>query len=408
MKNTVLSVDIGSTSLKAALISDEGQFLDFSRQLFPAAENGGPDYQAAGNWLPAMQQAVKEFGNTINTVCAVCISGNGPTIVAETGETLLWNVQPPDTLSYNQKKTNSLFIPRLDIFRTIFPAVWHNSALIFSGPEYLIWQLTGTAVTILPEKRYREAYWTEEDLETFSIPEKKLPHYVYPSFNAGYIKTQLAASIGLPPDIPVFCGGPDFIVGLIGTGTLYNGTLCDCAGSSEGINFCSTIPLSGKGLLTLPSPLPGQWNTAALIPDSGIRFERFKRLHEKMLGTRISYEQLVTAIIRDKDSDGYKLLDDIAEKVKDAVELVKKAALSAELPWPDHMTVTGGQALNKQWMQLKCNLLNMDLVVKNCAQAELTGDAIVARIGLGDYSDIKQASTVLIHTNTVYQPRKEP
>jgi hypothetical protein len=50
----------------------------------------------------------------------------------------------------------------------------------------------------------------------------------------------------------------------------------------------------------------------------------------------------------------------------------------------------------------------MDLVVKNCAQAELTGDAIVARIGLGDYSDIKQASTVLIHTNTVYQPRKEP
>ena len=85
MKDCILCIDIGTTSLKAAFMSGKPEKVFVSRQKLETGRSN--------EWLPALSRAVKELKekNPECAVEAVCISGNGPTIVSEDGTTLLHN-----------------------------------------------------------------------------------------------------------------------------------------------------------------------------------------------------------------------------------------------------------------------------------------------------------------------------
>ena len=265
MKDAILCVDIGTSSLKAALMPDSPKSIAYARANFMEKDES----KIAREWVGALKQAVEELKQKSpdTGIEAVCISGNGPTVVSNNGLTLLWSKNAPTSVS--DKK--SIWIPRLDAFRKLHTHHWYESDKIFGTPEYLIYRLTGNAVTILPEERFREIYWTEEQLkaEGFSDDEiKKLPPFVKPGTLAGKITKQAAEETGLLEGTLVFCGAPDFVVALIGTDTLDTGMLCDRSGSSEGLNLCTPIPLNSPNIRTMPSIIPGMWNAAVIIPDT--------------------------------------------------------------------------------------------------------------------------------------------
>ena len=140
MDSAIVCADIGTSSLKTALVSKTGAVISYKRKQISNAKN---------SWLNAFINSLKELLSDFSgKICAICISGNGPTLVSETGKILLWNVPTENTI----QKNKSLFIPRLQFFKQMYPSDWNESKFIFSGPEYLIWQLTGNALTILPEK----------------------------------------------------------------------------------------------------------------------------------------------------------------------------------------------------------------------------------------------------------------
>ena len=115
-----------------------------------------------------------------------------------------------------------------------------------------MYALTGNAVTVLPEKRFEPAWWTDDEAARFEIDKKKLPPFVPLGYAAGTLCREYAERLSVPC-IPVFCCGPDFAAALIGTNTLRPGRICDRAGSSEGINLCSDKPVFAEGVRTLPS-----------------------------------------------------------------------------------------------------------------------------------------------------------
>ena len=167
MKFNFLCVDIGTTSLKAALVSDMGQVLSFSKIEFTTNDKS----KIALEWFRALKESISAlkknqieslsenetlFNSETGTlnIDAVCISGNGPTIVSEDGTTLLWNspvaelqnqnassdlqkILPPELF---EKFKHSLFLPRLLAFKNLYSDKFINQ-IIFSGPEYLIWRL---------------------------------------------------------------------------------------------------------------------------------------------------------------------------------------------------------------------------------------------------------------------------
>ena len=96
MKDVVLAVDIGTSSLKAGLICQDGTVIAMTSVPYSAPENR---FVAEG-WIWALKAAVDKLGVGHGVgepveppqIKALAISGNGPTLVSESGLTLRWNV----------------------------------------------------------------------------------------------------------------------------------------------------------------------------------------------------------------------------------------------------------------------------------------------------------------------------
>jgi xylulokinase len=417
MNRAIICADIGTTSLKTAIVDGNGEVVSFSQQFFSLYN----DNYIALAWLPAFCRAVAEMckPHTSSTVypetilsslniCGICISGNGPTITAENGRTLLWNTKIDTNLTDNTNAAHSLFLPRIAAFLRLYPDIRKSGQQICSGPEFLIKQLTGNAVTILPEERYRTAYWTDEQLASAAIERSLLPVFVPPATSAGNLLPEITKRFGLPHTIPVFCGGPDFIAAMVGTNSLSAGKWYDCAGSSEGLNLCTVKPLYSNGILLLPSLITGLWNAAALKAESGCMFENYKQIIEAIYGRSVSYSELISSCLSHPENDGYEVLELIAENFRQMVSVISRTAAANNIKTAPYIIVTGGQAKNPRWMQMKCNAADIPLAVCNCADSELIGDAVMAQTGLGTYHSLQEAAQSLVKIKKIYEPGAQP
>ena len=131
-ETTVLSVDIGTTSLKASIsgvFSHSGIIVMASSRIHYPKTITENKYKESDFWLPSLKEALFDLKNKCNnleqnpfeTLVGICISGNGPTIVSKDGTTLLWNT--PITIDV-PKDCESLFIPRLMQFKYQFKEKW--------------------------------------------------------------------------------------------------------------------------------------------------------------------------------------------------------------------------------------------------------------------------------------------
>ena len=431
----ILCADIGTSSLKTALVDLQGRVLSQYRHSFPKAtcshdEPCSPDFGEnpcctqklfdGEHWLQALVEASinlrKQSPDAV--VEGICISGNGPTLATEQGEIFLWNHPVPATLADEvqhrlaQHKLFSIFLPRLLLFQRLFPQQWAEAATIFSGPEYLIWRLTGSRLTILPEKRFQAAYWSEESLGALEIEGKKLPGFVELGTTAGPLLPAMAEKLGLPEETPVFCGGPDFTVALIGTNTLEPGKLCDRAGSSEGINLClaenpaQALREAGiEGIRVLPSVVPGLFNASVLIPDSGTRFSTLK----KEVAPQMSYQEFVAALLQEPplSQAGLQLMEELAVEVREAYQKLSTVARLTGTRLPPYISTTGGQAKNPQWLQFKSRLVGAAFSITACADAELVGDAVLAYCGLGRFNSIQEGAERLVRIHQTFFPDRD-
>ena len=398
-------IDIGTTSLKAALISECGFVFKSTVVRFSSKEIQNP-FEIANCWKNAFFEAGKNLKVSNYDLVAICISGNGPTLTSVCNNktfTLLWNNNSFSVK--NPIQTKSIFIPRLLLLKENFPEIWQNSEFILSGPEFLIYELTNSKVTILPENRFIQAYWQKEELLEYEISDKLLPDYVPLGYKAGFVKSENLEKLNISGSkkIPVFCGGPDFITALIGTNTLSVGKICDRSGSSEGINLCTDKPIQKEGFRNLPSVIPELFNTSYLLPDTGTRFTQWKNSSE---WKNKPYEACINFLLENKNDKGYKIIFEIANEVKSAFEKIIEQQKLLTNQNDISIICTGGQAKNPSWMQFKSDITKLQLCVTNCPDAELMGNAIIANTQLKNYSSIKEAADKMVICDKKYLPQK--
>ncbi|MGL4981905.1 MAG: hypothetical protein ACRC4W_03450 [Treponemataceae bacterium] len=395
MTNLILCIDIGTTSLKAALINTSGEVFAYNRRVICFLSNITPHV-----WFDALACSCKDLFSQLHEpfeIIAISISGNGPTL-AQQDFLLLWNQSIKNDFIPEQP-TQSFFLPRMRYIKDTFPAVWDKNDFILSGPEYLIFLLCGKARTLLPEARYEEAYWSEKSIAAWQLESKKLPPFVALGEVMGYLLPEIANQLKIPlaqNQIPLFCGGPDFIAALIGTNTLQEGAVCDRAGSSEGINVCVKNPVYEKNLRTLPSIIDGLWNVSVVLPDTGKIFDDFKISHYP----DYSYNEVVKLLIENPCTKGAQLLEKIENDLKKNILLLEKT-LGIKI---DCMKVTGGQANSDFWLAYKSRHLGITLEVTRLPDAELIGNAIVALYGLDYFSSIKEAASSIVQVQKKFTP----
>lgn len=413
LKKASFCIDIGTSSLKAALISECGFVFSSTVVRFSPIQIENP-YEISNCWINSFFQAGKNLQISNYKIQGISVSGNGPTLTAVNENstfTILWNKEFSNSniheISELSKNSKSIFLPRLLYLKNLFPKIYEDAKAILSGPEFFINFLTNTQVTILPEKRFLPAYWTKEDLSEFNIDYNLLPDFVPIGFNSGFLRKEILAKfqIDSTEKIPVFCGGPDFVTALIGTNTLSVGKICDRSGSSEGINLCSNKPIFAEGFRNLPSVISDLHNVSFLLKDTGTRFTQWKNTS---VWKENSYEECIIDLLKNKENSGYKLIFEIAKEVKNAFEkiiLEKQKNLSIQNETENQIICTGGQAKNPHWMQFKSDVTNLELCVTNCPDAELMGNAIISNVGLQNYTSIQSAAKKMVTVTTKYVPK---
>ena len=447
MHSGIFCADIGTSSLKAAFITEEGTVVTFIRRPFPRPVQ-------AVDWVRAFFSAFSSLPADCD-IRAICVSGNGPSLVAvprsrtrpaagisgnpeesdsaadleisrrfsgftvhssftideiierSKNDTLfLWNEPLPKDFSV--PAGHSLFLPRIAAFRSKYPQVFEDACLLFSGPEYISYLLTGRAVTVLPDPRYEAAYWNKEELARFGTSvlhtdaEKTIP--LLPPFAvAGEV-------LGTFCKIPVIAGVPDFIAALIGTGTLIPGTACDRAGSSEGLNVCIPQPCRSEGALLLPSIISELWNLSFVIPSSGTAFSAFLISHGfsgndyTAAMERIAAEpfRLSNPYPATFGGQGRAFVESLAFRIRHGCDLLEQASGVRPV-----YTLSGGQAHNTLWCRMKAEMTGRTFALPHFADAELLGDAALALYGLGTGSNLAAIAQRLIRIRRYYEPASD-
>ena len=415
MKN-VLAVDIGSSSVKAGRISLQGSVLSSVRVRLDAAQ----PFPLC--WFSAMQQAFSAAlsgangsGGTLPPPDCLVISGAGPTLVAADASgrvtaSLMWDDPVPE-ISVPAGSRSSIFLPRLLAMQKLFPEETAHAARLFSGPEFAVFSLCGTAVSVLPDSRWQSAYWDDGMLVSAGFRGDLLPPFSAPGFLAGRFTGDPALPYAplfsgiLPDGIPVRAGPPDFAAALLGTGTVSPGRACDRAGSSEGLNVCTAQAEAAAGLRSLPSPVPGLWNLSYLLPETGKAFSRFRAASPVFRS--LSYPEILRRIFDtpvipppgQEENPARAAAEQICRKVKQGVQ-----ALQSAVGFLPAFVLSGGQAKNPLWNQMKADITGAEFLLTQTADAELLGGAIIAFCADGEFSSYGEACAAMVKIKTRFSP----
>ncbi|MFP3041376.1 sugar kinase [Treponema primitia] len=408
---TILCADIGTSSLKAALIDTDGHSHGFSREAYTAAGSTGP--VTADGWERALSRALGVLLSQAE-VCkpaAICISGNGPTLVPLTasGETLAplhWYQGSP-----RAPTIRSFFLPHALRFLRECPGVYEKTRYLFSAQEWLSWRLGADAVTALPAS-YEPYYWDAAQCGILGLDMGKFPPFVDLGTVIGRLSSEAVHRLSglaggfpeerLPVGIPIIAGGSDFIMALIGTGTVEPGMVCDRAGTSEGINYCTGNSVTNSPeLRVLPHVNPGYRNVSVIIPSSGRLFERYRTLSGQ---EQRPYEDTLTELIPegrilDPAELGQAVLLAMGFEVRAAMDTLGRHGFPVS-----EMRLSGGQSKSRRWNQLKADLTGSALLVPEQKDGELAGDAVLGAIALGEASDLREGIGQIVHIQERYIP----
>ncbi|GHV32670.1 sugar kinase [Spirochaetia bacterium] len=438
---TILCADIGTSSLKAALVDIDGHSHGFTRETY----GSGP--VAAVDWERALARALGVLFSQADHHCtpnAICISGNGPTLVPLThdGETLpplhWYQGQVPNPAPLSQ----SLFLPQVLRFIRERPGDYAKTRRLFSAQEWLSWRLGADPVTALPAS-YEPYYWDDAQCESLGLDRGKFPPFVGLGTVIGQLSPDAVHRLsglagGFPEErfsagIPIIAGGVDFIMALIGTGAVEPGLVCDRAGTSEGINLCTEnivasstgTPQLSRELRVLPHVNPDYRNVSVIIPSSGRLFEWYRILTGQ---ERRPYDDILAELIKapgplspdvfffpennpvlisraglySRVELGQAVLLSLGFTVRAAINTLGRNGFPVA-----EMCLSGGQSKSPRWNQLKADLTGVPLLVPELQDGELGGDAVLGAIALGEAANFREGIARIVHIQERYTPAPE-
>jgi xylulokinase len=428
----VLCADIGTSSIKLSLIDFDGKQRCFVRESFPFDKVSGGTVSAS-DWKEAFRKGIislkKHCPDT--ELRAITISGNGPTLVPVTksGESLLplyWHDERLYTPPHVPQKPASLFLPHAAWLKHHDKNQYDDVKIFLSTQEWLSCELGAEPVTVLPSPLYAPFYWDDAQCEMFGLDTSNFAPFTELGAGIGNVSAKASSFFDLPEGTPIVAGGADYIMALIGTGTIHKGMVCDRAGSSEGINVCTNSPIRVSELRTLPHIKNGLWNVNAMIPKSGSLFEWYRDMTGQ---TDRSYQDMMQEIIGNQGFDcsssgtdffssvnnayiplslkddssktqlGRAIVESLGFMVLDSLQALQSYGFSVT-----EMRVSGGQAKNPLWNQLKANITGCTLHIPEIIDAELAGNACLALVHLGEASNIDEACQRIVRIKETFTP----
>ena len=245
----VLVIDIGTESIRAALVDEEGKVKRIEGRL-PSFFSPHPGWaeQSPEEWWGLSSQCVKSLNlkNAQMEIVALGVTAQMHAVVPmdNKGRVLLKKVpiwcdkrsqkicedvsrviSPQEQLN----KTANLVIPnwtgpKMKWIKEYVPEAYNQASVFLTAKDYLNFKLTGNYFTDFSEASgsflfsWKEKTWSDELLSLFDLDREKLPPIVPSVQVVGQVQEEVARFLDIPSGIPVICGAGDMLCLLLGEG----------------------------------------------------------------------------------------------------------------------------------------------------------------------------------------------
>ena len=447
-----LGIDIGTTSLKAAVFDSEGNRLalrSVDYTLDTDSATGFIEFDAM-RYVTMCREVIDDLTAECGAINALSVDTQGETIIFtdDSGKPLypaiVWldNRAITEADAITEKFGNELVYnvtgqaeiaagwpaSKVMWMRDNRPDVFAKTKKIFLLEDWILYNLTGNFVTeptIQSSALYfditKNAWWGEM-LEFIGIDEAKLPRIV-----------KSASPVGEYKGITVVSGMLDQIAGTIGAGVTNNERISEmtgtimaiCAMTDEIPAFdpasivpCHVHAIDGKYCRILCSSTAGmalKWFKNQLA--EGYSFRELDELAEKIApgsdglvmlpyfcgSSTPKYNPSARAVFAGIDLSHTR--GHFARAIMEAIAFNLRQNLECiGIDTVKELRITGGGASSPLWAGIKADVVGKELSTLLEGETACLGSALAAAVGVGDFTDLATAADKVVKTNKVYKP----
>ena len=468
---STLGIDVGTTGCKAAAFTADGNCLHLAYREYPTLHprNGWDELDAQQVWT-CVQQVIGEaaWAAKADPIQALCVSsmGEAATPVTKTRRMLGPSILSSDTRGQCHIEALLSKISREEFYRinpnvlstayTLPKLLWlqANAADVYDAAD--CFPLWGGLVEFLlgaePFISYSHANrtllfdirrqdWSEKLLTISGIDRAKLPRCLPAGAIAGTVAPDMAAKLGLPPNVKIVVGAHDQCCNALGTGIAEAGRAVDGIGTYECItpvyrDMPDLTKMLALGLNIEHYVLPDhyvsflfnqagsllRWFRDTFIPDANAHTNIYAQLDAQC--PTDPTDLLVLPYFEPTGSPGYvadasgvivglktsttradiyrALLESITYYFVDSIARLRELGCDTS-----EFIATGGGASSDLWLQIKADILNVPytrLAQTNCSVA---GAAILAGTAIGSLPAIADALPRFVRRGKTFFPRPD-
>lgn len=282
---TWLGLDLGTSSVKALVVSDEGMVLASATESYPTLQpEAGASEQDPADWLRATVRAVQGLGEHRSSIQAIGLSGqmHGTVCLGVDHHVLhpaiIWSdvrgaaaLERLNTAIGHEAIVDEIGSPLATGFQAVTlawlrdakPEVWNGIRTVLLPKDWLRLQLTGElqsepsdgASTGLQAVRTRD--WSPKMIGWIEADDSWFAPVQASNVSAGSLLPTLAAEMGLLEAIPVVAGGGDAPLAALATGIASRDAVLLTLSSGAQVTRFATTPLvdAAGRMHTFGSPL---------------------------------------------------------------------------------------------------------------------------------------------------------
>ena len=459
-----LAADLGTTSIKLAVISSKGKFIAIrSQRLERFHPNFGWSEQDPKDWWEGFcacsQKVMEDINVDISKLSGIAVCGqmHAPVPLNRNGHLLSNRVQLWDdkrcssqVINYFAKINNSESLDEYSNFPASCwsafkiawimdnqPEIYENTSSFLTPKDYINYCLTNRICTDLTEASgsflldFQTLKYSKKRAESLEIDLAKFPEIINSDQVIGTISSVASANTGIPTGLPVMSGGGDSMVALLGSSILEPGQSAEITGTSTVIanqsnntlydpKISHLLSTSGKKISLMCIDSGGdsvRW-IKSLLENENLNFEDLDQLLTQVpVGSCGLY--FIPCLIGERNLNSFHTRaqffgmssnhtkEYFYRAVTEGLAMMvtrnlKSLQQSGEKV--EKLIVSGAGAQGSNWLKMKASIYGMPLYLPECLETGLIGGAILVGKGTGLFGDLKEGCQQLVNIKERIDP----
>ncbi len=458
-----IGIDLGTSAGKLLLVGENGRILNAVTKEYPLSfPRPGWSEQNPADWKAAVFAGIPELLDGFDASCVAGIGCGGQMhglVALDENDAvirpaILWNdgrtAKQVDYLNGTIGKgklsactANIAFAgftaPKLLWMRENEPENFARIRKIMLPKDYINYLLTGVRCCDYSDASgmllldVKNKCWSKEMLDICGVSEQQMPRLFESYETVGTVLPDVAAQLGISPEVRVCAGAGDNAAAAVGTGTVGEGG-CNISLGTSGTVFISSRAFRGDpqnalhafchadggyhlmGCI-LSAASCNKWLCEEILHTSDYAAEQADIRMEKLGQNHVFFLPYLMgerSPINDTNARGtfigmtmdttradlvQAVLEGVAFAIRDSIEVAKSIGIA--IPGSK---ICGGGSKSPLWRTIFANVLGIPLQLVKTEQGPGYGGAMLAMVACGQYASVQACADALVEVAETVQP----